>query len=255
MEAGVIEGGRILFALCLGLSWMNSALHVLNTTSMPYSRGIGLPPNPWQRVAGLVLAGLVFLATLFAWAVRWQELWAGLMVLGCIVLIQLWERKGWRGDTVLRLGKYSPSGSALAGYTVATLVAPSLGLPIEQAGWEGACGVMASAWFVSGWKKWSRSGMRWLSTQNTGLLVAERTYLGPRPLRDARRWLVTKPWLLGMMGVLGLLLEIAGIAFCIPDLRWAYAITVVALLGFTLLFLGYFEPEWALVMIALAWVT
>jgi hypothetical protein len=115
--------------------------------------------------------------------------------------------------------------------------------------------VAGAAWFVAGWKKWSHSGRRWFLPRTTGLLLAERAYLGPAPLRALRRWIVAKPWLLGMMGVLALVLEIAGLVFCVPDLRWAFAITVVALMGVTWALFGYFEPEWTLVMVALAWVT
>ena len=67
-----------------------------------------------------------------------------------------------------------------------------------------------------------------------------------------RRGIVRSPALLLAIGIIGIVVELAGIAFCFPSLRLTYAITIdVFLIGIALL-LGYTEPEWVVIILALA---
>jgi hypothetical protein len=229
-------------------------MHILNQDTMPYSRGMGF--SSLRRWPGMALLGATagFVFALSAWVLRSGPGWTGLLVFFGLMFIGRWEQRGWPGETVLRLGKYSPSGSALCGYLAAAAVAPLLGLDAEAVGWEGACGVTAAAWFMTGWKKWKMSGLNWFSTGTSGLLVAERAALGPPVLRALRRWIVSAPWLLLTIGAVGFAVEVAGVAFCFPMARSAYTVAVLLMLGATAVVLGYVEVEWALVLVALSWV-
>ena len=253
METVVIHGGRWLFGLCLFMSWLNAALHIVNAESMPYTRGMSFRAL-FDGKRGLLLAGTVaYLVLVGFWTAGIQPAWTGLAIVCAIGLIQALEAAQWPGDTVVRLGKYSPSGSALAGYVVAYFIAQHMGLAPDEAGWEAACGVMGAAWFLAGLKKWVRSGSRWFWGQTTGLMLLERAYMGPKVIRSLRIGLVSSPFTLKFIGVIGLAVELAGIAMCVPDLRWAFTAMVVVLLGLTAVVLGYTEPEWMLVLIALSW--
>ena len=106
MEAFVTHGGRWLFGLCLLLSWMNSALHVVNARSMPYSRGMGLPLALSGHLILLLVGSVAYLSLVWFWVGGIHPMWTGLAIVCAIGTLQAWESRQWPGDTVVRLGKW-----------------------------------------------------------------------------------------------------------------------------------------------------
>ena len=249
MEAVTI--GRYLFGFCLFLSWLNSMVHILQSKEMVYSRGIQARFSS-PALYKLLPASLVFLVTCVAFCLEYFELISGLIIIGGIYWIRRWEISLWRERIVVDLGKYSPSGTCLFFYLLGYGFAPIFDIDPQKVGLEMACGVLASAWFLSGWKKLELSGIKWISSKTTGLMLAERAYIGPPILRSIRRFCLQYRPLLFTIGFLGLFLELIGIMFIFPEFRIYYAIIINILLILTAVLLGYFELEWMLAIIALA---
>ena len=91
-----------------------------------------------------------------------------------------------------------------------------------------------------------------MGSHNIALLLAERSYLGPAFGRSLRKFALRRPSALVMVGVVGLVLELLAVLFCIPDLRWGFSIAVALFMLVNYILLGFIEPEWALVMVAVA---
>ena len=91
-----------------------------------------------------------------------------------------------------------------------------------------------------------------MGKRTQGLLLAERAYIGNPLFKAIRRELVQHPLALRTIGFLGVFVEMAGIIFCFPEYRMAYAVIINLLLLGTIVLLGYYEPEWMLIIIALA---
>lgn len=250
MEAVLI--GRGIFGICLGLSWLNSMTHILQSQEMIYTRGMQRKvwAHPaWKR---LIPVTIPFALSCYLFSVGHYEVQAGLVIIGAIFWIRRWEISLWHKNIVVRLGKYSPSGTCLIAYLAGYAIAPHFGLDPQSTGVEVACGGLASAWFLSGWKKIEYSGWNWMGKRTQGLLLAERAYIGNPLFKAIRRELIQHPLALRTIGFLGVFVEMAGIIFCFPEYRMAYAVIINLLLLGTIVLLGYYEPEWMLIIIALA---
>ena len=259
------EIGRLLFGLCLMLSWLNSIVHIVQAKEMIYSRGMRLH---WSLPTANILLTLGFASLIFSGFTLYfvqtvsenlwyqnLEFWQGSAIIALIYWIRHWEISLWRDNIVRDLGKYSPSGTCLFGYLIALVLHPYLPSEMQSTpqrmGVEIACGILGAAWFLAGWKKLEYSGIKWISDKNVGLLLAERSYLGPKILRQMRRFVISQSWLLWIIGFLGVLLELIGPIYCFSDFRIAYAIIINGLLISTGILMGYWEPEWMLSIVAL----
>jgi len=250
MEAVLI--GRGLFGICLGLSWLNSMTHILQSEEMIYTRGI--QRRLWAHPAWkwLIPTTIPFVLSCYLFCAGLYEVPAGIVIVGAIFWIRRWEISLWHNNIVVNLGKYSPSGTCLIAYLAGYAIAPYFNLDPQSTGVEVACGGLGAAWFLSGWKKIEYSGWNWMGKRNIGLLLAERAYIGNKWFRTIRRQLIRSPFALRTIGFLGVFLEMAGIIFCFPEYRIAYAVIINLLLLGTVVLLGYYEPEWMLIIIALA---
>ena len=121
------------------------------------------------------------------------------------------------------------------------------------AGWEAACGVIAAAYGLAGLDKARESGAAaWTEARNTALLIAERSYAGPMWLQRLRQAAARTPWLCRITALYGFYGEFAASLFVFPPARWPVALAMTAMQAGIILFLGYVEMEWILLMLALA---
>lgn len=252
--------GLALFCIALGFSWANSAGHVL-LADRPIYAGTArdlVQPTAARRIGVFVAASAVFAGTVWAWAGSdWPKIGA-VLVLGILFGVRQVETRQWAGDTVVRLGKYVPAAACLLGWLVAATILGWLGYSEAEAhaaGWEGAAGVMAALYPLAAVSKVKLTGWRWMKPHHQALLIAERAYSGPRWVRAARKAAGRSVRVSTFVGTFGLLSEFACAAYVFPDLRVALTATVIALHAGILLLMGYVEPEWLLVMIAITWIT
>ena len=106
---------------------------------------------------------------------------AGCATIACVLWIRHKETQLWSGNLVVRLGKYAPSAACLLVYLVGYALAPLFGVSSSGLGVDLACGALGAAWCITGWKKLQLSGVRWMSTQSIGLLIAEGDIGPPIP--------------------------------------------------------------------------
>ena len=247
--------GVWLFAACLLLSWTNSAMHLLHADRLFYSRGPELSRiRPRTRqMAILGAASGAYLGAVLSFARGVVPAVAGVIALIMLAAIRRYEVRTFPDRIVVRLGKYVPTAAALGGWLVAWAL--TWGHPADvraAAGWEAACGVMGAAWGLAAVAKLRESGLVWMQSANVALLVAERSFSGPAPVRALRRAVAWSPRICRVAAVVGLVGEAAAVAFVVPELRWPVAAFATALqLGIWTL-LGYWELEWLVLMVALA---
>ncbi len=252
--------GSAFFTLALVLSWVNSAIHVLLPDRPLYafsSTSLSIPVPP-RRIVYVGLATLGFAAALGVWgASEWPRLGAAAVLLSLLAIRQV-EKRQWPGDTVVRLGKYVPAAACLLGWLVAATITAALSweeAASRHAGWEAAAGVMAALYPLAALSKLRSTGWRWMRPQHHALMIAERAYSGPGWVRSIRQRGSRSMGLCGFVGVFGLLSEFACVLYVFPDARVFVTAIVLALHAGILLFLGYLEPEWLLVMVGLTLVT
>lgn len=245
-----------MFGLSLLLSWLNSMTHVLHAEKLVYNRWVTLLTQRPENLRWVVLGGLtlIYVSLLAAFCLDWGRQPAGWVMLGMMIFIRGWEIRQWNRDIVVGLGKYVPAAASLLGFltvsAVVRQVAPAW--DAEAAGWHGAAGVLAASWGLAAFAKLRESGMVWVSGANVAVLVRERSYLAPGPIKKLRRAVSKIPWLCLAAAYVGFWGEAAGMLFIVPDLRWGVAIaSVLFQLGITVL-LGYWELEWIFIMLAVA---
>lgn len=258
MEPTLLDGGRILFGFCLMLSWANDTWHWVSPDEMPYSYGMAArrAPFPMKRLVPALLASVVMASLVFAFVIRWNQLWVAAAILAIMFGIRQLEVRTWDAPIVVKLGRYVPSAACLLAYlTVQLVVATDDPALAERYGWEGACGVMGASITVAGLEKFLRSGTAWFGHRGLGLMLAERTVLGPKPLRQLRAWIVASPALTATASVVGNVGEVFGFIFWFPSIRWFAGPFLVGMLGTIVLLLGYVEFEWLLVFVALTLMT
>ncbi len=245
-----------VLSLALLLSWANSAMHIAWSDRPVYAMRLEMfgPPTRRRRVVLLVVATLPFLALVYCFASGvWPRL-AALGVIAFLMIIRRIEIADWPDDIVVRLGKYVPAGAALSAWLVASQIARQLGEPPARAdvlGWHAACGVIGGAYVLSAIAKLRLTGWDWMRSHHHALLIAERAYTGPRFIRSARH-VVARSSAVGLVvGVFGLMMEIGAIGFVFPSVRVYAAAGILTMQAGIWVLLGYFEPEWYLVVGAL----
>ena len=243
---------RMLWGIGLMLSWWISMTWIVHTNDMLYNRSVLGRLFFDKRRRAFIPATLIYALCVGCFVFEVFPFASVCAVIGWVLWIRHREKKLWDGNLVVRLGKYAPSAACLLVYLVGTAIAPWIGLDAHTLGIDLACGALGGAWFITGWKKLQLSGIRWMSKESIGLLIAERAYIGHPTLRRMRRGIVRSPALLLFIGILGIAIELAGLAFCVPSLRLTYAISIdIFLVGIAIL-LGYVEPEWVIIILALA---
>jgi hypothetical protein len=246
--------GRWLFALCLLSSWYNHLLNILTADNIAYDRQlpeIGARLTP-ERIVWLA-SGVPFMFLLVAWASRFHQLIAGALILLGLIVVRRRAITKWRDDKVVTLGKYVPSAAALLAYSCAYLATWQwTETQREACAWEAACGVIAAAYLLSAVAKHKESGSKWSQSSNMGLLIAERVYGAPAPLRRLRRWAVASPRLCTWLARGAAWIEIAAVVFMFSAFRWPFAAVATSLQIGIVVLLGYIEIEWILVVVALA---
>ena len=83
------------------------------------------------------------------------------------------------------------------------------------------------------------------------LLVAERSFAGPSWLQRLRKRVARTPWLCRITALYGFYGEFAAALFLFPVARWPVTLAMTAMQVGIILFLGYVEMEWILLMFAL----
>ena len=248
--------GRHVFALGLILSWMNSAIHTVTPRAQPYTRGLSWPRLRGSGLLPLGLSTLIFLTLAEAFALGWTLEWTGLGLLTMIAGIRHFEVRTWADNRVLELGKYAPTGVALFGYQVGYWLTWSHETSYREAvGWEVAAGMLAAAWFLTGWHKVRLAGKDWFSQRAVVLLIAERVHRSKGRIRALRLRLLRSPKACQVAGGAGVIAELACALYVFPSMRIPITVVVEGLLLSVFLFLGYFELEWMLVMIAVTMVS
>jgi hypothetical protein len=248
----IIDPARIFLAALVCLTGVVSLANAVLREEMPYTRGLArglLRSNLWIR---WVLPVLIYFTLVSAWAVHLYPLWTGGAAVAMLYLVRVFEQGGWSGITVKTLGVYSPSAVCMMAILLGDLLFQRMGVGDAQLGWDISAGILAASWLLCGVNKLRQSGLGWMGSHNIALLLAERSYLGPAIGRSLRKFALCRPRLLVMVGVVGLVLELLAVLFCIPDLRWGISIAVALFMLMNYLLLGFIEPEWGLVMIAVA---
>ena len=251
----MVAVGHWLFAAGLALSWVNSGFHIVLSDRPVYL----LSARAFQgRVRslrlGLVLAASVPYAALLWLFVSgaWPE-WTAIGILSMLIGIRRREIADWPDNIVVRLGKYVPAGACLTAWLVAQPFLRWAGHSGEEAherGWQASCGVLAGAYVLAAIAKLRESGPAWVHPRYQALLVAERGFHGPRILRRFRLAIARSPHAARIVGLTGFWVGALAFLYLVPALRPFVLAVVIALhIGFVVL-LGYAEPEWVIVMIA-----
>ncbi len=240
--------GALLLAVCIALAFVRSATHLATVGHPVHLDGFRPEARHWRRLV-LPTAGIVGAAAALAVSLPLAMGLAFVTLTG----LALREAADWGRGLVPSLGQYGPTAAALGGWLVAWLVAGSQPTDARlDAAWAAACGVLGGAYLLAGVSKVQQAGWAWVRPQHLGLVLLERSHRGAPWQRRARRWMAHQPALCAAGAGLALLIELAGPAFCVPELRLPYAAAAGAMqLGFALL-LGFWEIEWLLLLPALA---
>lgn len=249
------ELGRGLFGCCLGLSWTNSLTQAASAHRLVYERVDLRVPVSRRVVLGATAASVLFVVVLASFVRGFWVGTSGLVLVALLAAMRHVETRQWPGNLVVELGKYVPTLACLCAFLV--VYAATSGMAAaqrEDCGWAAACGVGAACYALAGWAKLRTPG--WADAQHLQLLIAERSYRGSAWSRALRRWVAARVSLCGALGAVSLWGEIVGgILFLWPEARLWVAVAMAAMHVGIFLFLGYFEPEWILLLFALAWVT
>jgi hypothetical protein len=244
-----VEWPRLLLGMLVILNGLISLGNAILSHEMPYSRGMLRAVGRirlWLRwgVPVLLYAGLVM-----AWALKLQPFATGAAAIVLLYLVRWMEQKDWSGTIVKTLGVYSPAAVCMMAILLGDTIYQRWGLGTQLMGYDIAAGILATSWTICGVNKLQQSGLKWAGDKNIALLIAERSTIGP-PLGDKlRRFVMHRPRTLRIIGAFGLGMELAGLLFCVPDLRIAFAAAVVVFMVLNAILLGFVEHEWALVMV------
>jgi hypothetical protein len=250
------DAGLAIVSVMLVYSWCVSVLLWLAADGMPYTYVLAGMRAPPARYVAFAVVG----TTIQAWA-AWSFFHTGGWQPELLAVFMLWvirevQKRTWDADTVVELGRYVPFGTAVAFHLLGRALAPTSDPVLaDRFGWEAACGALAMSMGLNGITKFTMSGLKWTSVSGLNLMLAERSVFGPRPLRQLRLMLARSPRFTAALGMLGVVLELAGLLFAVPSARLLIMVgLVLTVLGIEVL-LGYFEPEWTLVYPALAMIT
>lgn len=252
--------GLGLFLAALGVAWINCALHVLFADQPLYSApASAVRRRPaGSKLVGIGLSLVIFTGGAALWLNGMTEIPGAVLLLALMAAIRVWEVRQWPGDTVIRLGKYAPASACLAGWLVGRVVAGSVGLSDEEArrvGWEAAAGVMAATYVLAAASKLRRTGLAWMAGGHQALLIAERACSGRAIVRSVRRRVAGSTRVCRLIGVFGFASEVLFGLYIFPDLRLGLTVVVLGLHAGIAVLLGYVEPEWWFVMMAITTLT
>lgn len=248
--------GIVLFGISLMLSWINSSFHVALPDRPLYSPSprIFQGAAPKGRVLPVALAALPFTALTVLFVLDIARVWVGIALFVAMLAIRRAEIVQWKGDIVVRLGKYVPTAACLLAWLVAQPALLFAGYAEEEArvlGWDAACGVMAGAYVLAGIAKLRESGVQWAESKYQALLVAERAFAGPAIVRSTRLAVARSRFASRIVGIAGLATEFLAIGLVVPVLRpIVVALVLVLHAGFVVL-LGYAEYEWVVVIVSI----
>jgi hypothetical protein len=252
VEDLIPDGPRLILAVLVMMNAIPIVANMVLRHQMPYTRGVTHGYSqlrlwaPWIPILAL-LGGL-----LAGWSQQWNPIVSGIGVVASVVWIRTRFKSSWPPGVVSKQGLYSPSATIVLVLVVCDALQMGFGVGDTHTGWHASAGVLACAWTLLGVQKVRESGWAWAQANNVGLLLAERLYIGPAMRRALSRWILRRPSTLVLLGVMGLGIELLGFAFCIPELRMAYAITVFVFMVFNFVIWGFFEFEWGTVGIAVA---
>jgi len=242
-----------LFGVCMLLSWGMTVSHLLSRGASIYTDG---PFRAFRRPgvprAVALLGGTLVMLGAIASFVLWQSSVAAVIFLVVLGLYRQWERSQWPGDIVVNLGKYVPTATVLVAFLLGRWVAMALSVEDpDHLGWQAACGAMGATFTLAALSKWKEAGAAWFRGTGLQLLISERAWLVPEPVRGLRAAFGASPRLCTAMSIGAFGLEAFGFLFGVPQLRWVFfGLAATMLLGFWIL-LGYWEIEWGLVVLAL----
>jgi hypothetical protein len=247
--------GRLLFCFALVLSWANSAMHVALADRPLYAMSGRVREEPAipNRLPAILVASAAFVGLVITFYLGIHVEWIAALILLSLIAIRRFEIRQWPGDIVVRLGKYVPAGACLLAWLIAAIVLTALGFPTARAhelGWQASAGVLAGAYVLAAIAKLRETGLDWMNPGYQALLVAERAFSGPPAIRSLRAAIARSRLACQIVGSVGFFAEFLAAGFIFPPARPVVLAAVIALhLGFIVL-LGYFEPEWVAVMIA-----
>lgn len=245
-----------LYAAALLAAWGNGAIAIVQEDKPLYAwngSALWAPRRGTKLVLALGLTA-VFLGLVALWADDHTRPLGTLLTWGALLALRRVDVARWQGDTVVRLGRYAPAAAGLLGWGGAWAVARLLGLDAIRAdtlGWHAASGVLAGCYGLAALAKLRETGLEWLHPRNHALLLAERSFVGPRWLRRLRWAAASNPAFCRVVGAFGLAAEALGLLFVVPALRVPVGAGVLSLFAGIVLFLGYVEVEWWLVTAAL----
>lgn len=255
MAAHLSEAGRWLLVVGLGLCYLNSVMRYLSRDLLHYWKGLQwtrLPARSLQMAISATL-GLILVVPLILFGLDRHAVPSAVAILGILIAIRRLEIAQWPNNIVVDLGRYVPAAACLSAWLVVQLLLRGHEAAVrERIGWNAAVGVMGAAYTMAGVTKVREAGFRWARPSNIALLLYERSWSGPQWQRALRRALASRPVLCGLGATAALWLELMAWLVVVPDLRWAIVGAATGLQVSITVTLGYFEPEWIAVFIAVA---
>ncbi len=254
MPPSLTSAGPWLLAGCVVLSFMTSAVKAAGA-GQPIYRDALEPGLLRGRIAATyVVLGVPLVAAAGALAVRGASVPVVIAILVLLLAAQRVEMAQWPDGVIVDLGRYMPTAAALTAWLVVTLLVGEGASPEvrDAAAWEAACGVVGAAYFLAGVTKVHEAGWRWVRWSNVGLLLIERSTTGSRWQRRLRRWLSGRRGLVVAGATFALAAELAAPCFWIPECRLAFVVAATGLQASIWFVLGYAQPEWILVVPAVA---
>ena len=247
-----IDLPRFLLVALVVLNALKMTAEMVLERQMPYSRGVTHGWNQFHLWKSWVPVILVLATSLWLWLIDWNGSFCAVMAIGIIYWIRRSHQITWHDDTVKRLGQYCPSAGVLMVLVIVDVIPDLIGWGHGISGWDASAGVIAYSWSICGINKLRDSGWAWPQSNNIGLLLAERLYIG-RPLRrSVTRIIIRKPWILFILGSGSLAIELMGFAFCRPELRMLFGCAIFSLMVFNYLLWGFFELEWGAIGLVVA---
>jgi hypothetical protein len=242
--------GEPVLALAVGLGLANSLFHLVYHRVPVYldpTTAVGDAAAVRLRAPQLATA-LAGVGAIVAFAAGWWPELAGAVAIVATWRLYRWELGTYPGQLIVQLGKYAPAAATLLGFVVARLLARALGLDADARAWDAAAGVFGGCYVLAGIAKVRGSGWGWGRAEHMSVLLAERGFgrWGALRLRLAQSRAAC-----AAIGWGGLLVELGGVAFVWAPARPGLAVGLVAFKAATWLLFGYFEPEWALVAVAI----
>jgi len=241
--------GWFLLGVCLAFSFSTSVVKGLLADEPMYRETPARQLLRRELVAPFLLLAVLLGLGFWSFCTAQGDVTGVLTILVALGLAERIERSQWPDGMVVDLGRYFPTGAALATWLVVYLL---LGSSPEQdrqrCAWEAACGTIGTSYLLAGVTKVHEAGWRWTRWSNVGLLLIERSTTGAPWQRRLRRWLAGKPRLVVAGANFALWGELLGPLLWFEETRWLYVGLATALQLSIFVTLGYLEIEWILVV-------